>query len=164
MPFADAKTGTLPRAYGGFYGLQPARTTDHLGGNRPFRVSRTGYNCAKDFSFLRTALVFGAFAAMGFIVAGALIGFNLGMVFVYAMIALSCGYILYDTSNVMICYRIGQHVAAALALFASVALLFWYILQLFRRDGLSCGAVQQNSRELTAPGPRQEPTIASGSC
>ena len=90
----------------------------------------------KDFSFLRTTLVFGAFAAMGFIVAGALIGFNLGMVFVYAMIALSCGYILYYTSNVMLHYRIGQHVAAALALFAAVALLFWYILQLFlsRRD------------------------------
>jgi FtsH-binding integral membrane protein len=27
-------------------------------------------------------------------------------------------------------YRVGQHVAASLALFASVALLFWYILQL----------------------------------
>jgi FtsH-binding integral membrane protein len=28
-------------------------------------------------------------------------------------------------------YRTDQHVAAALALFASVALLFWYVLQLF---------------------------------
>ena len=135
--FADAKIGTLPELMAGFYGLQPARTTDHLGGNRPFRVSRTGYNCAKDFSFLRTALVFGAFAAMGFIVdGGALIGFNLGH-----------GLRLRDDRPVVrvhsvrhvkrdACYRIGQHVAAALALFASVALLFWYILQLFlsRRD------------------------------
>jgi FtsH-binding integral membrane protein len=57
-------------------------------------------------------------------------------VFIYAMIALACGYILYHTSNVLHHYRIGQHVAAALALFAAVALLFWYIVQLFmsRRD------------------------------
>ncbi len=85
----------------------------------------------KDFSFLRAILMFGSFAAMGFIVVGALFGFALGPIFTYAMIALACGYILYHTSNVMLHYRIGQHVAAALALFASVALLFWYILQLF---------------------------------
>ena len=44
------------------------------------------------------------------------------------MVALACGYILYDTSNVVRRYRTDQHVAAALALFASVALLFYYIL------------------------------------
>ena len=37
--------------------------------------------------------------------------------------------ILYNTANVMRHYRTDQHVAAALALFASVALLFWYVLQ-----------------------------------
>jgi FtsH-binding integral membrane protein len=90
----------------------------------------------KDFSFLRTLLVFGSFAAMGFIVAALLFHFAIGPIFIYLMIALCCGYILYDTSNVLHHYRIGQHVAAALALFASLALLFWYILQLFmsRRD------------------------------
>jgi FtsH-binding integral membrane protein len=85
----------------------------------------------KDFSFLRSVLLFGGLAAFGFIVVAILFQFNLGPIFIYAMIALACGYILYDTSNVMLHYRIGQHVAAALALFASVALLFWYILQLF---------------------------------
>jgi len=85
----------------------------------------------KDFSFLRTFLVFGGLAAFGFIVVALLFGFNLGPIFIYAMIALACGYILYDTSNVLHHYRIGQHVAAALALFASLALLFWYIVQLF---------------------------------
>jgi FtsH-binding integral membrane protein len=85
----------------------------------------------KDFSFLRTVLMFGGFAAMGFIVVAILFHFALGPIFTYAMIALACGYILYHTSNVMHHYRIGQHVAAALALFASVALLFWYILQLY---------------------------------
>ncbi len=85
----------------------------------------------KDFSFLRTVLVFGGLAAMGFIVVAIIFQFALGPIFTYAMIALACGYILYHTSNVMLHYRIGQHVAAALALFASAALLFWYILQLF---------------------------------
>lgn len=85
----------------------------------------------KDFSFLRTYLTFGGLAAMGFIVVAIIFQFSLGPIFTYAMIALACGYILYHTSNVMNQYRIGQHVAAALALFSSVALLFWYILQLF---------------------------------
>jgi uncharacterized protein len=85
----------------------------------------------KDFSFLRGILMFGGFAAMGLIVVAILFNFNLGPIFIYAMIALACGYILYYTSNVLHHYRIGQHVAAALALFAAVALLFWYILQLF---------------------------------
>jgi FtsH-binding integral membrane protein len=85
----------------------------------------------KDFSFLRTYLYFGGFAALGLIVIAILFQFALGPIFTYAMIALACGYILYHTSNVLNQYRIGQHVAASLALFASVALLFWYILQLF---------------------------------
>jgi FtsH-binding integral membrane protein len=90
----------------------------------------------KDFSFLRSFLLFGGLAAMGLIVVAILFQFALGPIFTYAMIALACGYILYHTSEVMLHYRIGQHVAAALALFASVALLFWYILQLYlsRRD------------------------------
>ncbi len=85
----------------------------------------------RDFSFLRTVLLFGGFAAMGLIVVSILFNFALGPIFTYAMIALACGYILYDTSNVLHHYRIGQHIAAALALFAAVALLFWYIVRLF---------------------------------
>ena len=85
----------------------------------------------KDFSFLRSFLAFGTLAALGFIVTAIVFQFSLGPIFCYAMIALMCGYILYHTSNILHHYRIGQHVAAALALFASVAMLFWYILQLF---------------------------------
>lgn len=84
----------------------------------------------KDFSFMRSILMFGGFAAMGFIVCAIVFQFSLGAFFTYAMIALACGYILYDTSNVLHHYRVGQHVAASLALFASVALLFWYILRI----------------------------------
>jgi FtsH-binding integral membrane protein len=94
-------------------------------------LTATVFITRTDFSFLRAILVFGGFAAMGFILIAILFQFQLGAVFLYAMIALACGYILYDTSNILHHYRIGQHVAASLALFASVALLFWYVLQLF---------------------------------
>lgn len=85
----------------------------------------------KDFSFLRTALTVGGFVAMGAIVCGALFGFDLGMWFSVAMIIFACAAILYDTSNVLHHYQEDQYVGASLQLFASVALLFWYILRLF---------------------------------
>ena len=65
--------------------------------------------------------------ALGVIVLSMFMGFNLGIIFVAAMLLLAGGYILYDTSNILHHYRIGQHVAASLALFASVALMFWYM-------------------------------------
>jgi FtsH-binding integral membrane protein len=83
-----------------------------------------------DFSFLRTGLFIVAWAAFATIVCSILFGFDLGIWFSGAMILLASGYIVYDTSNVLHHYRIGQHVAAALALFAAVALLFWWILRL----------------------------------
>ncbi len=88
---------------------------------------------AKDFSFLRTGLMLGGLVAFGLIVCSVLFGFNLGIIFVWAMVVLACGYILYHTSAVMKHYQTTQYVAASLALFASVALLFWYILQLVMR-------------------------------
>lgn len=85
----------------------------------------------KDFSFLRTGLMLGGLVAMGCVIASCIFPqFALGIVFSFAMVGLASGYILYDTSNVLHHYRIGQHVAASLALFASVALLFYYILRI----------------------------------
>jgi FtsH-binding integral membrane protein len=75
--------------------------------------------------------------AIGVIVAAILFNFELGVWFSGLMVVLASMYILYDTSNVLRQYRTDQYVAASLALFASVALLFWYILRLFmqlRRD------------------------------
>jgi len=85
----------------------------------------------KDFSFMRGFLLFAGFAAFVVVLASAIFGFSLGNLFSYAMIALACGYILYHTSNVMLHYQTDQHVAAALALFSSVMLLFWYVLRIF---------------------------------
>lgn len=84
----------------------------------------------KNFSFLGPFLGIAGFAALGFIVCSILFGFSLGIAFTAIMIVFACGYILYSTSNVLHEYRVGQHVAASLALFASVMLLFWYVLRL----------------------------------
>jgi FtsH-binding integral membrane protein len=85
----------------------------------------------KDFSFLGPILMIGGFVAIGVIVMSAIFGFSLGVVFSGVMIFFAGASILYNTSNVLHQYNPNQHVAAALSLFASVALLFWYILRLF---------------------------------
>lgn len=85
----------------------------------------------KDFSFLRGLMTWGGFAALGLIVAGAVFGFHLGTYFTVGMIAFAGAAILYDTSNVLHHFPEDRYVGASLALFASVALLFWYVLRLF---------------------------------
>jgi FtsH-binding integral membrane protein len=85
----------------------------------------------KDFSFLRTVLMWGGVVALLLIGASMIFGFNLGSIFSVAMIGLSGAAILYDTSNVLREYPTDRYVGASLQLFASVALMFWYVLQLF---------------------------------
>lgn len=86
-----------------------------------------------DFSFLRSALTIGGFVALGLIIASIVFGFSLGIIFAVAMVAFASGSILYNTSNIMRTYRTDQPVAAALSLFASIALLFWYVLSITSR-------------------------------
>lgn len=92
----------------------------------------------KDFSFLGGFLKIAFFVALGVIVASILFGFNLGVLFASVMVVIASASILYNTSNVLHRYHPSQHVAASLTLFASIALLFWYILRIFmggsRRD------------------------------
>jgi FtsH-binding integral membrane protein len=85
----------------------------------------------KDFSFLGPILSVLAWVALGVVIAAVIGGFTPGLIFCAAMIALAAGFIIYDTSNVMHHHGTDQHVAASLELFASVALLFWYVLRLF---------------------------------
>lgn len=84
-----------------------------------------------DFSWLGPILAIAGFAALGFIVASLLFGFTLGNVFAFIMVAFAGSSILYQTSNVLHTFNTKQHVAASLTLFASVALLFWYLLSIF---------------------------------
>jgi FtsH-binding integral membrane protein len=85
----------------------------------------------KDLSFLGGLLRWLGILALVAIVAGTLFGFQLGTFFSLAMVGLAGGAILYDTSNVLHHFPEDRYVAAALELFASVALMFWYVLRLF---------------------------------
>ncbi|WP_460220690.1 Bax inhibitor-1/YccA family protein [Psychroserpens sp. MEBiC05023] len=85
----------------------------------------------KDFSFLKTGLTIGFFIAIGLIVAGTLFGFNLGLWFSVGMCLLAGGSILYQTSNLIHKYSEDEYIPASLGLFASLMLLFWYVLQIF---------------------------------
>ncbi len=88
------------------------------------------FTTKKDFSFLGGILKIGFMVAFGLIICAVLFGFNLGLVFSGAMVLLASGAILYDTSKILKNYGPDQYVAASLQLFASVALLFWYVLQI----------------------------------
>jgi FtsH-binding integral membrane protein len=90
-------------------------------------------NTAKDFTFLGGILRWAAVAALMLIVGGVLFGFELGTFFSFAMVAFAGATILYSTSRILRTYPEDRYVSAALELFASVALMFWYILRLFSR-------------------------------
>jgi FtsH-binding integral membrane protein len=85
----------------------------------------------KDFSFLRGILMWGGILALVAIVGGALFGFQMGTWFSVAMIGFAGAAVLYDTSNILHHYPEDRYVAASLGLFASIALMFWYVLRLF---------------------------------
>lgn len=88
------------------------------------------FSTKADFSFLRSVLTIGFFVAIGTIVAGMIFGFDLGLWFSVGMILLASGSILYDTYQIKNNFATHQYVPAALSLFSSLMLLFWYVLRL----------------------------------
>lgn len=94
-------------------------------------LTATVFFTNKDFSFLRNIIVIGGFVALGIIIVGAIFGFNLGLWFSLAMVGLASASILYETYNIKNIYNKEQYVGAALQMFASIMLLFWYILRIF---------------------------------
>ncbi len=94
-------------------------------------LTAVAFQTRKDFSFLGGLLRWGFIVALVLIIAGVIFGFNLGTFFSVAMVGLAGGAILYDTSNVIHHYPTDRHVGAALQLFASVALMLWYVLRIF---------------------------------
>ena len=84
----------------------------------------------KDFSFLGVGLQVLGWGAFALVIASLIGGFSLGLWFSFLMVALVCGYILYDTSNVLHHYGENEYVGASLELFADVAMLFYYVLRI----------------------------------
>ena len=98
-------------------------------------ITATVFITKKDFSFMGSFLSMGGFVALGFILCSMIFGFSLGLIFASVMVVFAGGAVLYSTSNVLHQHSTDQHVAAALSLFASVALLFFYILQVLMSLG-----------------------------
>jgi len=95
-------------------------------------ITLVAFTTKKDFSFLGGFLKIGGFVILGLIALSFIPGVNLdlGMWFSAAMVAFASISVLYSTSNIIHQYNTNQYVAASLGLFASVALLFWYILRI----------------------------------
>jgi FtsH-binding integral membrane protein len=93
-------------------------------------LTAVAFTTGKDFTFLGGALKIGGCVAIGMIICSAIFGFTLGLFFSVAMVGLAMAAILYDTSKIMHHYSKHQYVAASLELFASVALLFWYVIRI----------------------------------
>jgi FtsH-binding integral membrane protein len=96
-------------------------------------ITFVAFTTKKDFSFIGGILKIGGFVALGLIAASFFLPISLGLWFSGAMVLFASGSILYNTSNLIHRYQPGEHVAASLSLFASVALLFWYVLQILMR-------------------------------
>ena len=81
---------------------------------------------------MRSALMIGSFGAIAVAICMMFMGMTSGwfLILMGVFVILACGYILYNTSYVLHHYPVGMHVAASLALFASLTTLFWYVLQI----------------------------------
>jgi len=93
-------------------------------------LTTVAFTTKADFSFLGSILTIGGFISLGMIICSVIFGFKLGIFFSFIMIVFASAAILYDTSNIIHHFTTDQYVAASLELFASIALLFWYVLRI----------------------------------
>jgi len=118
-----------------FFEVQPDGTTSVLAAALITVVGFAGLSgvalvTRRDLSFLRPLVLWGFVSALLLIVASALFGFELGVWFSVAMIAVAGASILYQTQSIMRRYPSEAYVGAAVQLFSSVMILFWYVLRL----------------------------------
>ena len=96
-------------------------------------LSAVAFTTRRDLSFIRPLMLWGGVSALVLILAAVLFGLELGVWFSVGMIALAGAAILYQTQTILRRYPSDAHVGAAVQLFASVMLLFWYVLRLVSR-------------------------------
>lgn len=100
-------------------------------------LTYTAFTIKKDFTFLGGVLKIVGIVALGAILASVIFGFSLGIWFSALMVAFAGGCVLYDTSNIIHHYPEDRPAGAALHLFASVALMFFYVLRILLSLGSS---------------------------
>jgi uncharacterized protein len=94
-------------------------------------LTAVGLFTRRDLSFLRPLVMWAMVMALVVIVAALLFGLELGVWFSLAMIGVAGAAILYQTQAILRSYPETAYVGAAVQLFGSVMLLFWYVLRLF---------------------------------
>ncbi len=94
-------------------------------------LSVIAHRSARDFTWLGATLRWFGVLALVAIVIAVVTGSALGTWFSLAMIGFAGAAILYETQVILRETPPGRETAAAMALFSSLALLFWYVLRLF---------------------------------
>jgi FtsH-binding integral membrane protein len=92
-----------------------------------------GIFTSKDLSILRPLVMWGSIVALLAIVGSVLFGAVLGTWFSVAMVGLAGAAILYQTQGIMKRYPEWAYVGAAVQLFGSLMLMFWYVLRIMSR-------------------------------
>jgi uncharacterized protein len=90
----------------------------------------TAFTSKTDFSFLGSFLKVGGIVALVTIVAAVIFKFQLGIWFSGLMVLFAGAAVLYDTSKIIRDYPADRPAGAALHLFASIAMMFWYVLRI----------------------------------
>lgn len=93
-------------------------------------LSVIAHRSARDFTWLGATLRWFGVLALVAIVLAVVTGSTLGTWFSLAMIGFAGAAILYETQVILRETPPGRETAAAMALFSSLALLFWYVLRL----------------------------------
>jgi FtsH-binding integral membrane protein len=83
----------------------------------------------KDFSFLGGIVSMGAMIVIGAILVSCIFPITLGFWFCMGVIALMSAAILYQSSMVLHHYPTTGYVGAALAVYATIMTMFWYVIQ-----------------------------------
>lgn len=93
-------------------------------------LSVVAHRSSRDFTWLGASLRWFSILALVGIALAVLTGFQLGTWFSLAMIGFAGAAILYETQVILRETPPGRETVAAMALFSSLALLFWYVLRL----------------------------------
>ena len=91
------------------------------------------FRSRRDFTTMTAMLQWAGVVALVAIVGSVVFGFQLGTWFSVLMVGIAGVAILRDTSAILHHYPSDRYVAASLELFASVAMMFWYLLRLLSR-------------------------------
>jgi uncharacterized protein len=94
-------------------------------------LSVIAHRSSRDFTWLGATLRWFGFLALAAIVLSVVFGASLGTWFSIAMIGFAGAAILYETQVILREVPPGRETVAAMSLFSSLALLFWYVLRLF---------------------------------